>query len=377
MNLKMNAAKNKKLNLPDKLILFLNCTFSILLLLSYLSSSTDPQRFWVIALLGLYFLLLLFINLLFVLYWLIRKKIFALISILCILLGIKVLMMNFDFRFPNPAEKKRLPEYIRTIAFNVHGFTRIGALDGVPDKTEIINLLNDFKPDVFSIEEFSVNMFNHKEIFAGLKKVVHSDNYYFKSYEVASWDTSGLAIFSRYPIVNRGSVTPVNSDIEAQNIFADIKYGNEVIRVYCLHLQSTGFAAEDHQYLKSLRESGKVSLHNLKRINGKLKMAFIKRSMEVSLIKQNMAKCPYPYIVQGDFNDTPSSFSVSQIGKGLKSAFMEKGSGFGFTYYGDFPNFQIDYILTSSQFSVIDYKVITKKLSDHYPVMSDLYLRKK
>ena len=170
---------------------------------------------------------------------------------------------------------------------------------------------------------------------------------------------------------------PVNSEIEAQNIFVDIKYANEVIRIYCLHLQSTRFAEEDHQYLKNLSKYGKVSIPDLKRINSKLKMAFIKRSMEVSLVKQNMAKCPYPYIVQGDFNDTPSSFSINQIGKGLKNAFIEKGSGFGFTYYGDFPNFQIDYILASPQFNIMGYTVIKKKLSDHYPILSDLLLTSK
>jgi len=377
MKLEMNSMLNKKLNLFDKFILITNFIFSLFLLVSYLSPSTDPRLYWIIAFLGLYFLFLLLINLIFIIYWLIRKKIYALISIGCILLGFKILMMNFGLRAPHSSEKKPSSEYIRTLAFNVHGFTGIGDLEGVPDKTEILRLINSSKPDIVSIEEFSVNMFNSKTIFAGLEKIVNSDNYYFKPYEIASWDTSGLAIFSRYPIINHGSVMPVNSEIEAQNIFVDIKYANEVIRIYCLHLQSTRFAEEDHQYLKNLSKYGKVSIPDLKRINSKLKMAFIKRSMEVSLVKQNMAKCPYPYIVQGDFNDTPSSFSVNQIGKGLKNAFIEKGSGFGFTYYGDFPNFQIDYILASPQFNIMGYTVIKKKLSDHYPILSDLLLTSK
>jgi endonuclease/exonuclease/phosphatase family metal-dependent hydrolase len=46
--------------------------------------------------------------------------------------------------------------------------------------------------------------------------------------------------------------------------------------------------------------------------------------------------------------------------KGLKNAFREKGSGLGRTYNGDFPNYQIDYIMTSPQFEVFNYKVIEK-----------------
>jgi endonuclease/exonuclease/phosphatase family metal-dependent hydrolase len=62
------------------------------------------------------------------------------------------------------------------------------------------------------------------------------------------------------------------------------------------------------------------------------------------------------------------------MAKGLNNSFREKGSGLGRTYNGDFPNYQIDYIMSSKQFSVFNYKVIEKKLSDHYPVRSDLVL---
>ncbi|RYE25486.1 MAG: hypothetical protein EOP42_21385 [Sphingobacteriaceae bacterium] len=63
------------------------------------------------------------------------------------------------------------------------------------------------------------------------------------------------------------------------------------------------------------------------------------------------------------------------MASGLKNAFREKGSGFCTTYNGDFPNFQIDYILAHPDFKVINYKVFKKKLSDHYPIRADLLLK--
>lgn len=93
------------------------------------------------------------------------------------------------------------------------------------------------------------------------------------------------------------------------------------------------------------------------------------------MMKDHMAQCPYPYIVAGDFNDTPSSYAVNQMSKGIKNAFREKGRGLGRTYNGDIPNYQIDYILVSPQFDVLNYTVIEKKLSDHYPIRSDLLLK--
>jgi endonuclease/exonuclease/phosphatase family metal-dependent hydrolase len=101
----------------------------------------------------------------------------------------------------------------------------------------------------------------------------------------------------------------------------------------------------------------------------------LKRSEQVFKIKDHANACQCPYVISGDFNDTPTSFAVNEMSKGMKNAFTEKGSGFGRTYNGSFPNYQIDYILATPQFDVRDYDIIEKRLSDHYPVRSDLVLK--
>ena len=101
----------------------------------------------------------------------------------------------------------------------------------------------------------------------------------------------------------------------------------------------------------------------------------MRRAEQVFTIKEHTKTCPYPYIIAGDFNDTPTSFAVSQMAKGLRNAFREKGVGLARTYNGDFPNYQIDYVLASNQFDVRSYRIIEEKLSDHYPIVSDLVLK--
>lgn len=156
----------------------------------------------------------------------------------------------------------------------------------------------------------------------------------------------------------------------------DLIRNGKTIRVYCVHLQSTHFDIDDNTYLSSLQHAiGKPSLSKSRTIGGKLKLAFIIRSQQIEALKSHMNNCPYPYILTGDFNDTPLSYSVNQIAKGIHNAFAEKGSGLGITFYGDLPGFQIDYIMASNQFSVINYHIEKWKLSDHYPVFSDLELR--
>ena len=93
------------------------------------------------------------------------------------------------------------------------------------------------------------------------------------------------------------------------------------------------------------------------------------------MVKEHAEKSPIPHIIAGDFNDTPISYTVKTISRDMKNCFRKKGSGFGITYNGAFPNFQIDYIFTSSEFEVKNYLVINKKLSDHYPVRADLELK--
>jgi endonuclease/exonuclease/phosphatase family metal-dependent hydrolase len=120
---------------------------------------------------------------------------------------------------------------------------------------------------------------------------------------------------------------------------------------------------------------GKVSKLGTRRVFSKLKDAFKLRSEQVKIIKAHANKCPYPYIFLGDFNDTPASYAVTQMAKGMKNTFREKGGGMSRTYNGDFPNYQIDFVMVSPQIDVGSYNVIKKKLSDHYPVVTELLLK--
>jgi len=370
----MTRKASGKLSVLDKIILTVNCVAALALLMSYLAPITDPRSFWIIAILGLAYPLLLLVNVLMIIYWFFRSKRYTLVSVICILIGFKVLIANFGFHIPNFFDKKPSNNTIRIMAYNVHGFGGFDKTNAKSIEGEIMRLINDEQPDIVNMEEFYEDVLTRTTIDSSLKKIMKSNYHYFKPYDFTQWDSTGIAIFSKFPILNHGSILSAKDTDQTQAIFADVKKGNSIFRVYCLHLQSTRFDDQEHQYLKSLQH-GKVNLHESKVIGSKLKLAFIKRSYEVSLIKQHIELCPYPYIIAGDFNDTPISYSVNQMSKGIKNAFIEKGTGLGITYYGDFPNFQIDYILCSSKFNVINYQIIKKKISDHYPVISDLSLQ--
>lgn len=370
----MIRAKSK-LTFFDKLILAFNYIVALALLISYLAPVTNPKDFWPIAFFGLAYPLLLLINILFIAYWLLRLKAHLLISLICILLGWKTLHYNIGFHKNIADGPKTADTYIRIMTYNVHSFTNIKTINDIPSKKKILQVINEQQPDVISLEEFYTRRKGQFKIIDSLKNILHTDQYYFQPFYARTIDSSGLAIFTKLPIINKGFIKLSNNRSDNQAIFADIKSNDKIFRVYCIHLQSIRLEEEDHKYVDSVTQSGSANIESSKRVGTKLKLAFIKRSQQVAILKSHAAQCPYPYIFSGDFNDTPSSYAVNEMKKGLKNAFEEQGSGLGRTYNGDVPNFQIDYIMASPQFDVINYKIIEKKLSDHYPVRSDLLLK--
>ncbi|QKJ31736.1 endonuclease/exonuclease/phosphatase family protein [Mucilaginibacter mali] len=255
--------------------------------------------------------------------------------------------------------------------YNVHNFRRDITKEDIPTRREIMQIITHEQPDIIGFEEFLSRKRTWFTMVDSVQKALNTNQYYFQPF---LYTTMGMAIFSKYPIVNKGIIWINGPGNLNQCLYIDVKKNNRIFRVYTIHLQSIRFNQDDRKYIDGVKE-GKTVMQGSQRIGSKLKQAFLKRSDQVDMIKQHMAACPYPYIIMGDFNDTPSSYAVNQMSKGLKNAFREKGSGLGRTYNGDVPNYQIDYILVSKQFNVLTYGVIRKKLSDHYPVYSDLQLK--
>ena len=79
-------------------------------------------------------------------------------------------------------------------------------------------------------------------------------------------------------------------------------------------------------------------------------------------------------IVCGDFNDVPNSYAYHTIGNGMKNAFAETGVGLGRTFTGIAPTLRIDNIFADIRFDVLQYIRVKKKLSDHFPILTDLKL---
>ncbi len=364
--------KRTSLSWSTKILLGINLLAIIALLLSYLAPYVNPQSVALPSLPGLFYPILFVINTLFLLWWILRLKWLFLIPLLALLLGWNMFFKHFAFGSENSsaagqADFKVVSYNVRI--FNVHNW-RVG--DETETRDSIISALSDIDADIVCLQEFFHGEQNYfstvQSIIESLSTPeVHTD------YTLSSGKSKhyGLATFSKYPIINKG-VIHFGEAKSNSGIFTDVLLNNDTIRIFNIHLESIKFSNSDHQFVSDFMEpavnsntsSGKV-------IFSKLRNAFVKRASQAETVHSNIEASPYPVVLCGDFNDTPSSFAYHTVKGNLSDAFLESGSGFGSTYADGIPFLRIDYILHSNHLKSFNFQRYQVNFSDHYPISAD------
>jgi endonuclease/exonuclease/phosphatase family metal-dependent hydrolase len=362
--------QKKKYSLLRSILALINVVFAIIFTFSLLASHTSAVYFSIFAISGLFYPLLLFINLVFVFLWLFIKKRYAIISLSVILLGFGNLMHNFNFSvFNNSVEEKNTT---KVLSYNVKQFNTLNNFTQSVVKNDILNFVRDQKADIICFQEFQSH---NKNIYEPLKKIrdtLNHKTYYYESYYNPRFNyLTGLVIFSNYKAVNKGRLKFEGS--RTFGIFTDLLINADTIRVYNIHLASISLDPSDIQFvvnpeLNSNEEFADKSLV----IYNKLAQAFVLRQKQVDVLVEEIKNCKHKIILSGDFNDTPSSLVYDEISELLNDSFTEKGFGLGVTYAGRIPLLRIDYIFSSNGFEVLDFKTHNILRSDHFPVSAVL-----
>ena len=366
--------KKRKYSFFDKLLILIAILLAIGLAVGSVAGKYDPIKNTIIAFAGLGYPFLLIANLILMLWWMFRKKwTFALVTLAVIALGWHTLIATFGLFGSAGENVKTSDRIVRVMTYNVHNFFPYGEKMTKEMKDKMLDVVKDQDPDVICFQEFYTRFKGAFNTIDSLKKMLNTEHYYFVPKIKAERSAMGFAIFSKYPIESTGEIVFENSSGNG-SVFVDLRIQNQLVRVYNVHLQSISFEKEDYGYIDKVKEM-ETKVAPSKRIIHMLKTAFEKRSVQVDIMRAHMGNCNTPYIIAGDFNDTPASYAVSKMTDSLNNAFIKKGQGFGRTYNGKFPNFQIDYIATTKDIEVMNYCIIEAKLSDHFPVRSDLLLK--
>ncbi|MDR6300283.1 endonuclease/exonuclease/phosphatase family protein [Mesonia maritima] len=339
----------KKLSIFDKFIFFLNILFSTALLLAYILPYIPPKTFPFLSILSLGIPILLISNIIFLIYWSVKLKKQLILSLLVLVLGfnhiISLYRVSETIHTPNAQE-------IKLMSYNVRQFNRFNWIKNDSVTEQIIQFVGDKSPDILCVQDYyhkeNVRFKNFKEEYIELK---------------GNSSKFGQAIFSNYPIINKGSLD--FQDTYNNAIYADLKIGNDTVRVFNVHLES----------LKLIPEVKKLQEEDSDKLIHRVGKSFRKQQSQTELVLKKIKETPYKTIICGDLNNSAFSYVYRKLSEGYTDAFTAAGNGFGETYVFDFIPLRIDVMLIDPAFQVNEFKNFDVHLSDHYPIMSRLSIK--
>ncbi len=360
-----------------------NVIAAVLFLLGSYGYLFNPKYFWFIGFLTLtsfYFLLVLAA---FIFFWLLIKPRRALISAAALLLAYIPIKNIIPYRLSHSFSNTKKENALRIMTWNVAQFNIMEDKNHPDIKRQMFELINGYQPDIACFQEMvaedsTVKNHGHMDVF--LQKLNFKNYFYSYNSKEDFWGYAhfGIIIFSKYPIINKQTVGFYPNDYNSIFQYVDIVKGEDTIRVFNIHLQSLRFSKSNLKYIdKPTVEDENAAIKESKNIIAKFKKGFLKRQVQADRIRAEIDKSPYPVIVTGDFNDVPNSYAYYTIGKGLNNAFVEKGSGLGRTFSGISPVLRIDNIFVDKKMDVLQFNLVKKKLSDHFPIMADVEMTKK
>jgi endonuclease/exonuclease/phosphatase family metal-dependent hydrolase len=294
------------------------------------------------------------LNGLFFLYWALQFKKRMILSGLVLLMGITFITKFYKFSVKEPLESEK---DFTVMSYNVRLFNVFKWLDTDDVPMNIRSFINDKNPDILCIQEFSnsanidLKVYQHRYIFIEGNKI-----------------KTGQAIFSKFPIINQGNIDFPNSNNNA--IFADIKKGKDIIRIYNMHLQSIKISPDVHDINENIDAINQGKSHKL--LN-RISIAFKKQQQQAEILKEHKKECSYPIIICGDMNNSAFSYVYRNIKGKLKDSFEEAGVGFGATYKFKYYPARIDYIFADDIMKIKQFESFSDfENSDHFPIMAKL-----
>ena len=336
----------RSLGFFNKIVFVGNVIFSFLLLVGYLLPYIPPRVFPEISVLTLVLPALIILNLLFLTYWVIFLKKQFLLSAVVLILGFFQHATLYEFY----GKSEEASGSFKIMSYNVRMFNINKPLKDNEIPSKISTLVHKEDPDIMLFQEytsavnFPMGKFKHKYV---KLKGKHSNSF-------------GLAIFTKYKIINKGSLDFPNSS--NNGIYVDILKGKDTLRIYNLHMQSLALQPE----------IGELRQENSKKLLGRLGEAFKQQQQQAEIFLAHQAKCPYTIILGGDFNNTAFSFAYKKIRGDKLDAFEEAGSGFGRTFIFDFIPLRIDFLLCDDSIQVLGFKNFKQEYSDHYPILAKM-----
>ena len=336
---------------------FLNMVLTVSTFVAYVLPFLAPKIFPLLSVLTLFMPLFFILNGLFFIYWGIQFKKRMILSGLVLLMGITFINKFYKFSSKDfPEDEKDFT----VMSYNVRLLNVFKWLDRDNVPENILAFINEKNPDILCIQEYSnsanidLKVYRHKYILMEGNQI-----------------KTAQAIFSKFPIIDQGNIVFPNSNNNV--VFADIKKGKDIIRVYNMHLQSIKISPDVNEINENIDA---LNQGKSQRLFSRITKAFKQQQQQAEIIKEHKKDCPYPIIICGDMNNSAFSYVYRNIKGKLKDSFEEAGKGFGATYKFRYYPARIDYIFADEDMTVKKFESFSEfENSDHYPIMAKLSMQ--
>ena len=345
----------------DRTILLINLGVITATVLAYMATQFSSKVTWIISVFGLFFPVLLIINVLFILYWIVKRPKYVWPSVLCLLIGWSAVKGFVGF---NSSDSEISSEALNIMTLNISHASFAYDRDRAIKKVKRHDFVEYFKQyrdlDIFMLQEVGDYAYEIlKEIFS--KHHIH----YIKK---------GAVIVSKYPIIKKGEIN--FETITNSCVWADIRLPHDTLRVYSFHLYSNRVSVDAEELAHNPRTDSKKAWYDIKSIIKKVRDSHYVRIRQAQMIKDHAAETEHTLILGGDLNDPPQSYTYKMMTDMGQDAFKVRGSGLGTTYAGIIPLLRIDYLFVDEDCDIRLFDVIDTGFSDHYAVRATIDIKK-
>ena len=343
-------------------------TVAFMLLVGY-SDLLNPERFPAFCNAGLLFPVFLFLNLGFLIFWVVFRARYVLIPLLGFLVSFVPVRQYMPVNMKGDAPKGS----IKVLSYNTWGFgNQTEDEDGV---NICLSYLLEQNADIVCLQEAQPTGRNAEQIDSMLKPI-----YAYQDITVHPHGGNALMLLSKYPILSK-ELIPYESQGNMSVAYRLNINGKSVLLINN-HLETTGLSIEDRQQFKKL-VVGKLQVDTAEQTSKllvvKLAEATKKRAPQAEAVARYIREHRgMSTILCGDFNDGPISYVHRTIAKNLVDCYVESSNGPGISYHRGGFFVRIDNIMCSEDWEPYECKVDDKiAVSDHYPIICKLKKRPK
>lgn len=318
-------------------------------ILCYMSILFSPEIFWPATFLSQLIPIVIALQCGVLILLIFQRNKMAGLSLLALIIGWPFLSSTISFNSKRPLENS-----IQVLSFNVKFFREPRTYSKF--STEMIEWVVNDTAAIKCLQEYSTNPKWAPLDVTGQIEQKGYHGYTFQADLVDSDHNPGMAIFSKFPMLESGIVFEAKGTVNGA-IYTDLNINGKITRVYNIHLASMNL---------ELREN--TGLSKIWYIFKRLKFGAIERNQQINKLISHTKSSPHPFIICGDLNETPYTFNYREMSRAYSNTFEEVGRGFGFTL-NEIPYWlRIDHQFHSDDIKAIRHEVDRKmNISDHFP----------